>query len=256
MSSTLRLYINDTRISTAVPTKSGEILQVYPVKTTFTNEVAWRQHWDEATKPKIVLKIGEVASKLVSAAVARAERAAVPPARGPLPLRSKESIPASLASAPVAAKANLEDWLIEPRNSFVLPIHAGTYYIGDLCYVLGTDVYDTIFGSTGYQSGIYVEKTSAPNEYLGQSIGKNRFFAVAGTAFGDGMYPASDGKEFAVDAGIIGICSQSLMAKNDGGGHVYTFDEPAICRFEHGRFFFNWGYDSLVIDTTGDDDAY
>ena len=259
MSSTLRLYINDTRISTAVPIKSGQILQVYPVKTTFVNEVAWRQHWDEATKPKIVLKIGDVEPKPVSvSAAAVAALTAARAAHGPLPSRSKKTIPASemifntlvsaaVPVAPVVAKpknASLDDWTVTLKNKFNHILPAGTYYIGDLCYVLGNDVYDNIFGGTGYGSGIYEEKNTG------------RAFLVAGTAYGDGMYVNSDMKDFAVDAGIIGICSHSLMAKNDGGGHVYTFAGPVECDFNDGRFFFNSGTTYMVIDTTGDDDGY
>jgi hypothetical protein len=70
------------------------------------------------------------------------------------------------------------------------------------------------------------------------------------------MYPGSDGKEFGVDAGIIGICSASLMEKSGNGGHVYTFKAPVRCKFAAGRFFFTSQDKSLVIDTTGDDDAY
>jgi hypothetical protein len=210
MSSTLRLYLNDDRISTAVKTKTGGILQVYPVKTNFTDEVTWRAHWDEAMKPKIVLRISPVV-----------------PARAPV------------TALPVAAPvhASLENWTVtkQKNSSFTLP--AGTYYIGDLCYVLGNDVYDKVFGGTGYSSGIYKEKTT------------DNTFAMSVTAWGDGQYEGSDGKMFLVDAGIIGICSASLMAKNDGGGHVYTFDEPVTCRFQNGRFAFDWGYRSLMIDT-------
>jgi len=93
--------------------------------------------------------------------------------------------------------------------------------------------------------GIYSEKSTG------------RTFLVNSTAWGDGEYPGSDGKKFAVDAGIIGICPESLMAKDDGGGHMYTFKTPVDCDFRGGRFRFFWDSGSfLVIDTTGDDDAY
>ncbi len=214
MSSTMRLFINDNRISTAVKVKSGGLLQVYPAKKPFASEVEWKQHWEELTKPKIIIRFGDA------------------PTPAPVP----EPAP--------APKAKLSDWTFVQSDRITTTLPAGEYYIGDLCYVLGDNVYDNIFGGTGYESGIYEEK------------GTGRIFVVDSTAYGDGMYPGSDGNEFAVDAGIIGICSKSLMAKDDGGGHMYTFDAPVRCKFRDGRFFFSWGFKSLVIDTTGDDDAY
>ena len=223
MSSTMRLFINDNRISTAVKTKNGSILQVYPSRATFTNDVQWQAYWAEATKPKIVLRIGYP------------EDQATPEPTPALKRTSKTTKP---------EKAKLSDWSIGNKMAFVYDIPAGTYYIGDLCYALGNDIYDNIFGGTGYCSGIYEEKAT------------KRLFLVAGTAAGDGMYPGSDGNEFAVDAGIIGICSSSLMEKSGDGGHVYTFKSPVRCKFAAGRFSFTSQERSLVVDTTGDDDAY
>ena len=211
----MRLFINDNRISTAVRVNTG-ILQVYPTKRQFASDVQWKQHWEELTKPKIIIRFGD--------------------APAPVP----EPAPPKL----VEPKAKLSDWTFVQSDRITTTLPAGEYYIGDLCYVLGDNVYDNIFGGTGYESGTYEEK------------GTGRVFVVNSTAYGDGMYPGSDGNEFAVDAGIIGICSKSLMAKDDGGGHMYTFDSPVRCKFRGGRFFFESGYKHLVVDTTGDDDAY
>ncbi len=227
MASTMRLYINDNRISTAVKVKSGGLLQVYPVKKQFANEVDWQKHWAELTKPKIILRFGDGTER------------AVAPAPAPAPV-----VPKPTTSAPVQPKAKLSDWTFIKSNKINTTLPAGEYYIGDLCYVLGDNVYDNIFGGTGYEMGIYTEKATG------------RTFLVGSTAYGDGEYPGSDGKKFAVDAGIIGICPKSLMAKDDGGGHMYTFREPVRCEFRGGRFFFESGYKHLVVDTSGDDDAY
>lgn len=254
MSSTMRLFINDNRISTAVKTKSGSILQVYPAKLTFSDEVAWQNYWHEAMKPKITLRISYPED---------VEEKKAAPAPAPAPVRkskrSKKTYPASevifntLAQrpAPVAAvapkpkKASLSDWNVKNQRDFTFTVPAGTYYIGDLCYALSDDIYDNVFGGTCYESGVYEEK------------GTNRVFALSATAYGDGEYPSSDGKKFSVDAGIIGICSASLMEKSGRGGHIYTFETPVECHFKMGRFTFFWArYNSLVIDTTGDDDAY
>jgi hypothetical protein len=249
MSSTLRLFANDNRVSTAVPTKSG-ILQVYPVKTTFADEAAWRTHWENDMKSKITVLSGDdgylarwgYGSEAAPHLARWGCGSDAAPAPAPAP---KVVAPAPApAHAPAPKKTSLFQWNVRLKNNFTHTLPAGKYYIGDLCYVLGHDVYDNIFGGTEYSSGIYEEKNTG------------RTFLVSGTAYGDGLFMGSDFKEYAVDAGIIGICSASLMAKNDGGGHVYTFDEEITCRFMNGRFFFNWNSDSLVIDTTGDDDGY
>ena len=218
MSSTIRLFINDNRISTAVKTKSGSLLQVYPAKKQFADEVQWQAYWAETTKPKIILRFGD---------------------------GTERSAPAPAPPKPVEPKAKLSDWTFTKSTKFNTTLPAGRYYIGDLCYVLGDNIYDNIFGGTGYESGIYEEK------------GTGRTFLVNSTAYGDGEYEGDDGNKFAVDAGIIGICSEDLMAKDDGGGHMYTFKTPVECKFRGGRFSFFWNsYESLVIDTTGYDDAY
>lgn len=219
----MRLFINDNRISTAVKTKSGVLLQVYPAKTTFVDEVAWQKHWEEATKPKIVLRMSYTEDKEAAA---------------PAPKRSgtdKSNV------GPAPKKVSLKDWTVKNQRNFTFTVPAGTYYIGDLCYALGDDVYDNIFGGTGYEPGIYEEK------------GSSRVFLVSRTAWGDGEYKGSDGNKFGVDAAIIGICSQNLMEKSGRGGHVYTFESPVTCRFVCGRFDFEWTsgwyYNSLQINT-------
>ncbi len=235
----MRLYHNDNRISTAVKVKSGSILQVYPVKRQFTTEVEWQQHWEENLKPKFILRFGK--AKEAASAPAPAPVAAPAPA----PVAAPAPAPAAAPAKPKAPKkASLKDWFVTKSNGFHVNLPAGTYYIGDLCYVLGDDVYDNIFGGTGYSPGIYSEKAT------------RRVFLVGHTAYGDGRYPGSDGNSFAVDAGIIGICSKSLMAKNDGGGHMYTFNYPVRCSIREGRFTFSDGETRILVDTTGDDDAY
>lgn len=206
MSTTVRLFSNDNRISTAVKYSAGNIYQVYPTKNMFASEDAWREHWFNQMKPILTIKAAEPAK----------------PAKKVKP-------------------AKLSDWDVIQRNSFKTTLPAGDYYIGDLCYVLGTDVYHNIFGGSGYSSGIYKEKNT------------NRIFAVASTAYGDGEYKGSDGNKFAVDAGIIGICSKDLMAKDDGGGHMYSFNYPVEIRFSGGRFSFESRHKDLVIDTSGYD---
>lgn len=130
---------------------------------------------------------------------------------------------------------NKEDWTFAPKRIHTFP--PGKYYIGDLCYVLDDKLYENVFGGQEYEDGLYTQK------------GGKYFFMVAGTSWGDGTYEGSDGKEFCVDAGIIGICPESLMAKDDGGGHMYDFKEPVKCEFKRGHFIFISGGGSFEIET-------
>jgi hypothetical protein len=238
MTSTVRIFVNNNRISTAVRLKTGSILQVYPAKRNFASEEEWQKHWEVNLRPKLVLRWSDSDSD--------DSPAPPPPAPAPPAPRRLGTDKSNLGEAP--KKAKLSDWNFTQKDKIVKSLPPGEYYIGDLCYVLGDNIYDNIFGGTGYESGIYEEK------------GTGRVFLVNSTAYGDGLYVGSDGKEFAVDAGIIGICSKSLMAKDDGGGHVYTFRHPVGCRLHGGKFTFTDGSFYIDINTDGwdenDEDNY
>lgn len=127
---------------------------------------------------------------------------------------------------------------IDTTKVYSLP--AGYYYIGDICYVLDDDIYDNVFGGTGYKSGLY---TSA----LGQ-------FLVNGTYAGDGSYPGTDGFSYAVDAGVIGIVSKSLIATDSNLGKVYNFPTGVNVTMGDGLFTFESKETSFEINTRDDAD--
>jgi hypothetical protein len=219
MSNTLRFFVNDKRVSTAVHVKDGSVLQVYPGKRQFANESDWQTFWTENSR--------------VSIRVEGLSAPPAPPSTPPSSFPTRKQKP----SAPVKES----DWTHRECSTFTAP--PGKYYIGDLCYVLDDPVYDTIFGGLGgYDSGLYQEK------------GTDRFFFVERTAYGDGLYYDSEGRDYGVDAGIIGICPASLMAKNDGGGQMHEFTEPVLCKFKGGVFKFTSGFNEVSINTQGDYD--
>ena len=72
------------------------------------------------------------------------------------------------------------------------------FYIGDICYVLSDEVYHDIWGSqNSYQDGKI-------------QVG-NYEFAVDRTAYGDGYYLDNNGKDYSVDAGVIGCVPFELI---------------------------------------------
>ncbi len=219
MSQTLRLFVNNARISTAVLTQKGQLLQVYPEKKNFTSEEAWRTSWKHICFPEV-----RVETKMNTPLVAAPGK------------KQKQQ------QQPESPRFNPKEWNFSSTSKYTAP--AGSYYIGDLCYALGEDVYDKVFGDVGgYDAGLYTNKNN-----------RFAFFLVANTAWGDGLYRGSDYKEFAVDAGIIGITPLSMATKGTEGGHVYTFKEPVVCHFGNGIFRFTSGYTRLVIDTEGNDE--
>lgn len=124
----------------------------------------------------------------------------------------------------------------------VLP--AGRYYIGDLCYALKNEIYHGVFGDTAYSEGLY-------------KMSDEQFF-VSRTKYGDGSYKGTNGFEYGVDAGIIGIASTLLCNPEEDvyGGTLHTFTEPVACTFKNGFFQLNSGDFNLEIDTTGESDDH
>lgn len=99
---------------------------------------------------------------------------------------------------------------------------AGTYYIGDLCYVLG-DRWSEV-----------CEKTiSSGHEALAGKfiLDDGLEFAMLNTKYGDGRFTSNIiGEEFPVDSGSIGIVDIRFIGKpreeivNDALGQVVDFD--------------------------------
>ena len=97
--------------------------------------------------------------------------------------------------------------LIESKGkvSFSGGFLANMIYVGDLCYCLNYNVYQDAIELANYEgkfdstaSGMHVEG------------------AFVSTQYGDGDYIGSDGKEYAVDAGIIGIVNITNASATEG----------------------------------------
>lgn len=72
------------------------------------------------------------------------------------------------------------------------------FYIGDICYVLSDSVYHDVWGNqNSYQEGKI-------------QVG-DQAFAVDRTAYGDGTYTDNNGRQYSVDAGVIGCVPFELV---------------------------------------------
>lgn len=117
---------------------------------------------------------------------------------------------------------------------------AGTYYIGDLCYVMH-DEWDEFCDITtvGYDC--------IDGEF---NLKDGRRFATYGTKFGDGVY---DG--LSVDAGLIGcILLEDIDQSNSNNdiklGKIVTFDKSFETGEHNGEIFFG----HITIDTACEED--
>lgn len=124
-------------------------------------------------------------------------------------------------------------------------LSAGTYFIGDPCYLVADEDWDDLLSSTGF-FGLHTEKP-VPNWDNGLFEYDGTCFAW-GTAYGDGLYSLLDSQQrevhrVGVDSGLIGI----LPARGEKPDLMYevTFDRDFEVWERNGLFYFG-GY---TIDT-------
>ncbi len=116
---------------------------------------------------------------------------------------------------------------------------AGTYYIGDLCYVL-SDRWDD-----------FCQRTCAgPRVLSGEfNLADGTRFATFTTRWGDGCYQDQQGHDYPVDAGLIGcVRVQDIAATELSGlasGRVIEFAQDFVTSTDQGRIRFG----TVEIDT-------
>lgn len=132
---------------------------------------------------------------------------------------------------------------------------AGTYYVGDLCYVLDEDNgwdWDALLDDTGYlgfqdADGNPIPLHKRPTTFTFNGV---TFFSSS-TKFGDGSYLDNLGREYPVDSGGIGCVPVSAIGGSFDPqlGHAVTFDEPFECHGCDQDGYIRIG--NLTIDTYG-----
>ena len=109
----------------------------------------------------------------------------------------------------------------------------GTYYVGDLCYVMHPqwkEACNLMFATDG--NGVLDGEFNLANGVR---------FAVHGTAYGDGVYDGSDGKQYPVDAGCIGCIRVEDVYDPEWwleGVHAHEFKNPFEIVYDLGTFMF------------------
>jgi len=118
---------------------------------------------------------------------------------------------------------------------------AGKYYIGDPCYAVKDENWGKLIDDTGCFG---IEDSECFENGCFTYNGSQCF--TKGTAYGDGCYTDNYGREYGVDAGLIGIMPIEVC---DGdyieGGNVIMFEEDFYVSASNGVF--NFG--NIEIDT-------
>ena len=111
-----------------------------------------------------------------------------------------------------------------------IKLPAGTYYVGDLCYILGDHNgynWDHVLHATNFLKG-------DPSQGGACWYNGIRFFCSS-TMYGDGCFQDDEGRSYGVDAGIIGCFPVQELPEgfDSSGGHVVEFPQAFVCEPTH-----------------------
>ena len=151
------------------------------------------------------------------------------------------------------------------------PLPAGTYYIGDPCYVIKDDEWMQALEETNYFNMFPSKAATRDHEYnkSGTQYGVFSYeihgingkyvFAASSTAYGDGEYHCEkDGSTIGmcgVDAGLIAAIPIEMIEDygDDSGldlGLVYDFDHDFYINYSDGAI----GFGDVIVHTEDDGD--
>ena len=146
-----------------------------------------------------------------------------------------------------------------------------TYFVGDLCYVLTTEEWDTACSQIPTRYTLQIaEEREEDVDYEGYLDPENfdifnehagRPFIAMPTMYGDGVYNDRMGDPYSVDSGTIGMINTNYITDTDslqlaltqGLGHLITVNTPidaSECYYEDGVLCFGVQHAECVeIDT-------
>jgi hypothetical protein len=118
----------------------------------------------------------------------------------------------------------------------------GTYYVGDLCYVMHPqwkEVCALMFATDG--NGVLDGEFNLANGVR---------FALHSTAYGDGTYQDIEGREYPVDAGLIGCIRVEDVVDSEAwleGMQIVEFTKPFELVYDRGFIKFIDTSDKAVV---------
>ena len=95
----------------------------------------------------------------------------------------------------------------------------GSYVIGDPCYAVPDKDWIALLETCNY--------FESPIGYVKDGMQKFPVLAF-GTKWGDGAYRGTDGNEYGVDAGLIGLVPVEIV-KDLSEHTIVTFEKPTLC---------------------------
>jgi hypothetical protein len=151
------------------------------------------------------------------------------------------------------------------------PVTTARYYIGDLCYVLNSEEWNTYCANYDWEhdantckdeDGYDCENCLEPEKFDWDNLGAERPYFAFPTAFGDGRYSDQFGNQYCVDSGGIGAIrvehanpEKLADAIERGLGHIHEFDDcdgealtAGMCEYDNGTLYFG----TVEIYTAGD----
>lgn len=133
----------------------------------------------------------------------------------------------------------------EPHAIATLP--AGTYYVGDPCYLIPDPHYEPWIAKA--------EVHTDDEDVLAAEIGGYPIAACGTEA--DGVYIDNDGREYGVDSGLVGVVPQAFAVKDDADivdlVHLIQFDTDFDVHTA-GENTIRMGHITITVEDGEDDD--
>lgn len=132
-----------------------------------------------------------------------------------------------------------------------MKFETGTYWVGDPCYIFTCD-----------EEGLPSYKTWSHfiDLFYEMNLPKNTF--IINTMYGDGIYTGSDGNNYCVDSGLIGVVPfhmKTLRSNEETRllslGSLMTFVEPFEVDGSNGILEVKYDNKTIIIDTRDSDDV-
>lgn len=133
------------------------------------------------------------------------------------------------------------------KKFYTFTVPAGRYYIGDPCYAIANDHWGK------WLTNACLDSNEDNSMLTGNIVDSFDAYAFQ-TAHGDGAYYDQNGREYGVDAGLIGLVPYSYLEANNVEVKEYwtfvTFDRPTECSSFKGTLSFG----DIVINTDWDEE--
>lgn len=115
----------------------------------------------------------------------------------------------------------------EPAYRAVATVPPGVYLVGDPCYSVPDDLWMEWLEEADYTNG-------DRRHVLAAKIDGHEVVGVS-TAHGDGVYYDGEGREYGVDAGLLGLVPVEVAKEEpDMDLPLLTLTEPADCYYDDG----------------------